>query len=180
MEPPLRRCEHGDAQGGAMNDMTHPRLADPAWNYWAKRLPRTAAFLAKQQQPIAEQEPGKPLPPPEQPRHDLEAPPIVITWEPRRIKVAEIIEECARFADVSVREMKSPRRARPLCRPRQAAMYIAYKHTGRSLPEIGRILGGRDHSTVLHGKRRVEADLTDGGEIFGDIIAHVERELGVA
>lgn len=150
---------------------------------YARRLPkswpRVERMLAMSER-AANHQPEPTGDEPDAPRHDLEPPPIVITWEPRRIKVAEIVAECARFARIDVREMESARRAKTVCRPRQAAMYLAHKHTSRSLPEIGKKLGGRDHSTVLHGERKVKADLDAGGKVFGAIIAHVERELGVA
>src|SRR3546814_1796174 len=53
-------------------------------------------------------------------------------------------------------ERFSARRARVVARPRQIAMYLAKRLTTRSLPEIGRKFGGRDHSTVIHAVRRIE------------------------
>jgi chromosomal replication initiator protein len=52
--------------------------------------------------------------------------------------------------------MHSPRRARAVARPRQVAMYLAKQLTSRSLPEIGRKFGGRDHTTVMHAVRRID------------------------
>jgi chromosomal replication initiator protein len=59
--------------------------------------------------------------------------------------------------------MLSKRRTQPLCRRRQIAMHVAREMTGRSLPIIGREMGGRDHTTILHGVRTVE-DLLDAGD----------------
>jgi chromosomal replication initiator protein len=56
-----------------------------------------------------------------------------------------------------VKDFHSPQRARRVARPRQVAMYLSRKLTTRSLPEIGRRFGGRDHTTVLHACRRIEA-----------------------
>ena len=53
--------------------------------------------------------------------------------------------------------MHSPRRSRSVARPRQIAMYLAKSITSRSLPEIGRKFGGRDHTTVLHACRKIKA-----------------------
>jgi chromosomal replication initiator protein len=53
-------------------------------------------------------------------------------------------------------DLLSPRRARSIVVPRQVGMYLAKKMTSRSLPEIGRRFGGRDHSTVLHAVRKID------------------------
>jgi chromosomal replication initiator protein len=53
-------------------------------------------------------------------------------------------------------EMTSSRRARVVARPRQVAMYLAKQLTSRSLPEIGRKFGGRDHTTVMHAVKKIE------------------------
>jgi len=53
-------------------------------------------------------------------------------------------------------DMHSARRARAVARPRQVAMYLAKQLTPRSLPEIGRKFGGRDHTTVIHAVRKIE------------------------
>jgi chromosomal replication initiator protein len=52
--------------------------------------------------------------------------------------------------------MIGPKRVRTIARPRQVAMYLSKQLTTRSLPEIGRRFGGRDHTTVMHGVRRIE------------------------
>src|SRR3546814_12506043 len=67
--------------------------------------------------------------------------------------------------------MRSKRRARAVVRPRQIAMYLAKKMTPRSLTEIGRIFGGRDHSTVIHAVRTIEALRAHDSEIDADIRA---------
>ncbi len=74
----------------------------------------------------------------------------------RRITVDEIQKACAAHYKIDAAEMRSKRRARAVARPRQVAMYLAKKMTPRSLPEIGRIFGGRDHSTVIHAVRTIE------------------------
>jgi chromosomal replication initiator protein len=53
-------------------------------------------------------------------------------------------------------EMQSSRRARVVARPRQVAMYLAKQLTSRSLPEIGRKFGGRDHTTVIHAVKKID------------------------
>ncbi len=74
-----------------------------------------------------------------------------------RTSIEDIQRRTAEFYKLEVRDFHSPQRARRVARPRQVAMYLARKLTSRSLPEIGRRFGGRDHTTVLHACRRIEA-----------------------
>ena len=82
--------------------------------------------------------------------HDL-----VRIGEPRSIKVEEIQQVVCKHFSVTKADLLSACRARTLVRPRQIAMYIAKVMTGRSLPEIGRRFGNRDHTTVLHAVRKI-------------------------
>ncbi len=84
--------------------------------------------------------------------HDL-----VRIGEPRSIKVEDIQQVVCKHFSVTKADLLSACRARVLVRPRQIAMYIAKVMTGRSLPEIGRRFGNRDHTTVLHAVRKIEA-----------------------
>lgn len=75
---------------------------------------------------------------------------------PRRATMAEIQAlVCGRF-NLNPIEMQSERRSRYIARPRQIAMYLCRELTPRSLPQIGRAFGGRDHTTVIHACRQVE------------------------
>jgi chromosomal replication initiator protein len=94
----------------------------------------------------------------------------------RRITVDEIQKACAAHYKIEPAEMRSKRRARAVARPRQVAMYLAKKMTPRSLPEIGRIFGGRDHSTVIHAVRTIEELRQTNPEIDADIRA-LQRRL---
>lgn len=73
-----------------------------------------------------------------------------------RIKIDDILKIVGRHFNVARTDLLSPRRARIVVVPRQIGMYLAKKMTSRSLPEIGRRFGGRDHSTVLHAVRKIE------------------------
>lgn len=73
-----------------------------------------------------------------------------------RIKIDDILKIVGRHYNVGRTDLLSPRRARSVVVPRQVGMYLAKKLTARSLPEIGRRFGGRDHSTVLHAVRKIE------------------------
>jgi chromosomal replication initiator protein len=74
----------------------------------------------------------------------------------RRVTIDEIQRRVAEHYNIRLSEMTSDRRARAVARPRQVAMYLAKQLTTRSLPEIGRKFGGRDHTTVIHAIRKVE------------------------
>jgi len=89
----------------------------------------------------------------------------------RRITVDEIQKACAAHFKIDPAEMRSKRRARAVARPRQVAMYLAKKMTPRSLPEIGRIFGGRDHSTVIHAVRTIEALRETSPDMDADVRA---------
>ena len=82
----------------------------------------------------------------------------------RRVTIEEIQKKVAEHFNIRIADMHSARRARAVARPRQVAMYLAKQLTSRSLPEIGRKFGGRDHTTVMHAVKRVEelrhADVT--------------------
>jgi chromosomal replication initiator protein len=76
-----------------------------------------------------------------------------------RVKIEDILKIIGRHYNVARSDLLSPRRSRSVVVPRQVGMYLAKKLTPRSLPEIGRRFGGRDHSTVLHAVRKIEEQL---------------------
>jgi len=76
-----------------------------------------------------------------------------------RIKIEDILKVISRHFNVGRNDLLSPRRAREVVIPRQIGMYLAKKLTARSLPEIGRRFGGRDHSTVLHAVRKIDEQM---------------------
>jgi chromosomal replication initiator protein len=96
----------------------------------------------------------------------------------RRITVDEIQKACAAHYKIDPAEMRSKRRARAVARPRQVAMYLAKKMTPRSLPEIGRIFGGRDHSTVIHAVRTIEQLRESNPDIDADVRALLRQLEG--
>jgi chromosomal replication initiator protein len=75
----------------------------------------------------------------------------------KKTSIEDIQRRTAEFYKLDLRDFHSARRSRRIARPRQVAMYLARVLTLRSLPEIGRRFGGRDHTTVLHACRRIEA-----------------------
>ena len=81
---------------------------------------------------------------------------LVKTREPKRVKIEDIQKLVANHYNISRADILSSRRTATVVRPRQIAMYLAKALTLRSLPEIGRRFGGRDHTTVLHAVRKIE------------------------
>jgi chromosomal replication initiator protein len=81
---------------------------------------------------------------------------LVRPQDPKRVKIEDIQRIVARQYNVSRADLLSSRRTANVVRPRQIAMYLAKALTLRSLPEIGRRFGGRDHTTVLHAVRKIE------------------------
>ncbi|HZL60369.1 MAG TPA: chromosomal replication initiator protein DnaA [Stellaceae bacterium] len=74
----------------------------------------------------------------------------------RKVSIDEIQQRVAAHYNIRLADMHSARRARVVARPRQVAMYLCKQLTPRSLPEIGRKFGGRDHTTVMHAVRKIE------------------------
>ena len=94
----------------------------------------------------------------------------------RRITIEEIQKRVAEHFNIKLAEMSSARRSRAVARPRQVAMYLAKQLTSRSLPEIGRKFGGRDHTTVMHAVRRVD-ELRTADAAFAEDVELLRRML---
>jgi chromosomal replication initiator protein len=94
----------------------------------------------------------------------------------RRITIEEIQKRVAEHFNVRLADMASARRARAVARPRQVAMYLAKQLTSRSLPEIGRKFGGRDHTTVIHAVRKIE-ELSSSDAGFAEDVELLRRML---
>lgn len=94
----------------------------------------------------------------------------------RRITIDEIQRKVAEHFNIRLSDMHSARRARQVARPRQVAMYLAKQLTARSLPEIGRKFGGRDHTTVMHAVRKIE-ELSGEDPSFAQDVELIRRGL---
>jgi chromosomal replication initiator protein len=94
----------------------------------------------------------------------------------RRITIEEIQKKVAEHFTIKLAEMSSARRSRQVARPRQIAMYLAKQLTSRSLPEIGRKFGGRDHTTVMHAVKKVE-ELKECDQNFAEDVELLRRML---
>lgn len=99
---------------------------------------------------------------------------IYRTGEPKRVRIEDIQRVVARHYNVSKTELLSNRRTRTIVKPRQIAMYLSKVMTPRSLPEIGRRFGGRDHTTVLHAVRKIE-DLSGSDNALAQEIELLRR-----
>ena len=96
----------------------------------------------------------------------------------RRVTIEEIQKKVAEHFNIRLVDMHSARRARAVARPRQVAMYLSKQLTARSLPEIGRKFGGRDHTTVMHAVKKVE-ELRSTDNSFHEDVELLKRMLEI-
>ncbi|MGO4724108.1 chromosomal replication initiator protein DnaA [Inquilinus sp. 2KB_12] len=96
----------------------------------------------------------------------------------RRVTIDEIQKRVAEHYNIKIADMHSARRARTVARPRQVAMYLSKQLTPRSLPEIGRKFGGRDHTTVMHAVKKVE-ELCSEDRSFAEDVELLRRMLQI-
>jgi chromosomal replication initiator protein len=101
---------------------------------------------------------------------------LVRTHEPKRVKIEDIQKLVASHYSVTRADILSSRRTATVVKPRQIAMYLAKTLTLRSLPEIGRRFGGRDHTTVLHAVRKIEG-LSHADRALNDELELLKRML---
>ncbi len=94
----------------------------------------------------------------------------------RRVTIEEIQKRVAEHFNIRITDMHSARRSRAVARPRQVAMYLAKQLTARSLPEIGRKFGGRDHTTVMHAVKKVD-ELRAADSAFAEDVELLRRML---
>lgn len=94
----------------------------------------------------------------------------------RLCSVESIQRKVSSYFNVSIADLKSPRRTKSLAFPRQIAMYLCKKHAGSSFPEIGDKFGGKDHTTVIHAFRKISDLLKIDGRLQNDII-ELEKTL---
>ena len=95
---------------------------------------------------------------------------------PRKPTVTEIRKCVAKYFNVSMNDLMSPRRLAQVVRARQIGFYLARKLTRQSLPDIGRRFGGKDHTTVLHGSRVIERKIAED-PAFAQTIAQLEAQF---
>ncbi|TJZ92351.1 chromosomal replication initiator protein DnaA [Paracoccus gahaiensis] len=93
----------------------------------------------------------------------------ILRTNDRKINIDDIQRKVAEHFNIRLADMMGPKRARNVARPRQIAMYLSKQLTSRSLPEIGRRFGGRDHTTIMHGVRKIEELLVEDSAMVEDI-----------
>ncbi|WP_121068340.1 chromosomal replication initiator protein DnaA [Chachezhania antarctica] len=93
----------------------------------------------------------------------------VLRASERKTTIEEIQRKVAEHYNIRMSDIVGPKRLRSYARPRQVAMYLCKQLTSRSLPEIGRRFGGRDHTTVIHGVRRIEELMAVDAQIAEDL-----------
>ena len=87
----------------------------------------------------------------------------------KRLSIDDIQRKVAEHYNIRLTEMASARRSRAVARPRQVAMYLAKQLTSRSLPEIGRRFGNRDHTTVLHAVNKITELMAEDPSFAEDV-----------
>ncbi len=92
-----------------------------------------------------------------------------------RLTVARIQDVVSAFFNLHPSSMVSARRSWDIARPRQIAMYLAYELTPKSMPDIGRRFGNRDHTTVIHAIKRIKHFIATDDEIADDVAALRQR-----
>ena len=100
----------------------------------------------------------------------------VLRASERKVTVEEIQRKVSEHYNIRLSDLIGPKRVRTFARPRQIAMYLSKQLTSRSLPEIGRRFGGRDHTTVMHGVRRID-ELKDKDSQIAEDLELLRRSL---
>ena len=106
--------------------------------------------------------------------------PIESVEIPREVPLREIVHFVSERRGVAVRELYSPRRTQRVAHPRQEIMWLADKLTMCSLPQIGRHLGKRDHTTIIHGRDKIERDMAENPAYRAEMEAMRDDLLEVA
>jgi chromosomal replication initiator protein len=99
-----------------------------------------------------------------------------MTAEQRQITIQQIFESVTQYYNVKMSDLQSKKRHKSIAFPRQVCMFLARRHTRYSLEEIGGYFGGRDHTTVMHAVRTVDAD-TKSDKQIAEQLAHLEAQL---
>ncbi|MCX7683406.1 MAG: chromosomal replication initiator protein DnaA [Anaerolineae bacterium] len=92
-----------------------------------------------------------------------------------KVTPEQIINEVARYFGIEEAALRGPGRSQAIARPRQIAMYLIREETGESLPQIGELLGGRDHTTVLHGCERIASLIEEDPDLRREVLSIRQR-----
>ena len=94
---------------------------------------------------------------------------LVPVKQTRRVAPGEVLEKVASYFDIRPTAMKGPKRDRPIARPRQIVMYLCKTELGLTLEDIGGLLGGRDHTTIMHGVETITRELSTSERMREDV-----------
>lgn len=94
----------------------------------------------------------------------------------RRATAQEILDAVAAYFSIKTTALKGPKRDRPIARPRQVVMYLCKTELGATLDDIGGLLGGRDHTTVMHGVETITRELSTNDRLREDV-AGIKKQL---
>ena len=94
-------------------------------------------------------------------------------------EIDRIVRAVASVARLTPSQIRSSRRCKAFVRPRHVACWLAHKHTTHTLPEIGRYMGNRDHTSIIHAVRAVDQRLTDDDAQTKDLVMRAEITLGL-
>jgi len=106
---------------------------------------------------------------------------IISNHKPKKITVELIQKVVAEAYQLKIEDFKSKKRSRPIAYPRQIAMYLCREMTDLSLPKIGEIFGGRDHTTVIHACDKIAEDMNNDPQIrkaINNLIKHINESQG--
>ena len=156
-------------------------------DFHASIAAKAAALAKKNAAPAPVLRVDPPSPPPAPAPEIPLLPPIKRLWfsveeasPPPHLRIGEIQRFVVDAYGISMTGLIAARRTASLVRPRQVAMYLAKELTGRSLPEIGRRFGGRDHTTVLHAVRKIAALIDPANPKFNSDLAEKVKALRAA
>lgn len=96
----------------------------------------------------------------------------------KRVEPREILDVVSAYYNIKSTAIKGPRRNRPIARPRQVVMYLCKTELGLTLDDIGGLLGGRDHTTILHGVETVTKELSTNERLRGDLVGIKQKLWG--
>jgi chromosomal replication initiator protein len=97
------------------------------------------------------------------------------------VRTDTILGETAAYFGVSIDDLKSQNRSRPIVQARQIAMYLVREFTDLSLPKVGQVFGGRDHTTVLHAQNKIVAQMNEKRQVYHqvqDLTGRIRKRSG--
>ena len=101
---------------------------------------------------------------------------LVVATKSKRMTIQDIQEAVSEYYGIHIDELASKKRTKSIAFPRHVAMYLSRELTDNSLPKIGEVFGGRDHTTVIHAHEKI-SKLVSEDELFRDELKEIEKKL---